>query len=116
MNWTQYLLEQTTVEELAEAVFSCAIDGCNGIYVGQCIGEVYGHLLTPEDCEVLAAGPDHEEYYDAWSEALDAIAFQYAGDTFRLHAGDSGDVFEVNQSIIDAWELATGQSFWDSIN
>jgi len=71
-------------------------DGASGIYIPQrfaeeCTGEGW-RGVTDEDRAILAAGPDHEHYWDAWSDVIDNAEFHSTdGAIYSLHQDD--DVF-----------------------
>lgn len=57
-------------------------DQCGEIAEDHC--EKWG--ISHEDAEILAAGPDHEFYWDTWDDVLDKAEFtDDNGDKYRLH-------------------------------
>ena len=49
--------------------FDLIADGCHGIYIPQFFAEHYPEWCAGEE-EILLAGPDHPEYWDAWDNVL----------------------------------------------
>jgi len=41
--------------------------------------------VTAEDWAILETGPDHEHYWDAWSEVCDSAIITDEGTTYRVH-------------------------------
>ena len=94
---------------------ACIVDGHHGIYCGQRVGsfisglqndahvqfEVVGddNHLCLEDLEILSAGPDHEHYCEAYSNAeASSWMLRQRGTSdnpveFIIVLGESGDVF-----------------------
>ena len=65
----------------------CLIDGANGIYVPQ----VFAQNFEPEkwgvDAETIAillAGPDHEQYWDAWGDVEGYVERDWDGKRWVL--------------------------------
>ena len=74
------------------------LDGNRGIYMpqafAQCADRTKWHGVSYEEWAILEAGPDHEQYWDVWADVCsNAIATDSNGYTFRIHLGESGDVF-----------------------
>ena len=81
------------VEPFAEC--ECLLDGHRGIYIPQNFAENHGEAwgVSEEDRSILLAGPDHEFYWDTWSDVLDTATLQYNGKTWHLH--QDSDLFAV---------------------
>lgn len=64
-----------------------------------------------EDWAILEAGPEHEQYWDAWHDVLDfAVWTDDHGDTWRLH--QDGDLWLVHTDAVynetaDTYEFPT---------
>lgn len=76
------------------------IDGAHGIYVPMAfIEQAQGWDLPQEAVEIVKAGPDHPDYWEAWVEILDSASFQGEEEhTWTLY--QDGDLFAVR----DDWE------------
>lgn len=83
-------------------------DGASGIYIPQRFAAETSrdHVtdVSDEDYAILEAGPDHEFYWDAWSDVLD-----YA----RITA-DDGTVYTLYQQDGDCWAIRDGAQFNES--
>ena len=53
----------------------CFLDSARGVYIPQNFAESINPAdwtgITPEDLDILRAGPEHEFYWDAWTSVLD---------------------------------------------
>lgn len=53
----------------------CFLDSARGVYIPRDFAELIDPAdwtgITPEDLDVLRAGPEHEFYWDAWTSVLD---------------------------------------------
>jgi hypothetical protein len=83
------------------------VDSHHGQYVPQVFAETIKRELFPsitaEDWAILEAGPDHESYWDAWS---DIEMSAETSDGVSLWSSE-GDLWAVNWSLIgDAEEIA----------
>ena len=71
-------------------------DGASGQYIPQrfaeeCTGPQW-HNVSEHDRAILAAGPEHDLYWEAWATVLDNAEFHANdGAVYRLHQDD--DVF-----------------------
>jgi hypothetical protein len=62
-----------------------------------------------EDLDILEAGPDHEHYWDAWSDVLDtAIIVDDHGREYRLDQTEHGDLNAVPRD----WEWIEEDDEW----
>lgn len=70
-----------------------------GIYVPQRFVENYDTSLwsniDPEDVATIEQGPDHEWYWEAWSNILDNATYQHDGRTYHLY--QDGDLYAIDQ-------------------
>lgn len=81
------------------------VDSHWGIYVPQRFAEIVtakGHRdlvtgVSPEDWEILMAGPEHEYYWDTWDDVLDNARVG----AFHLH--QDGDLWLVD------WDAMTDE-------
>ena len=64
-----------TVEQIAEQALDCVLDSARGIYIGQGLAKRFGEYLGEEDRDILLAGPDHELYFDTWSDVIDNTGY-----------------------------------------
>lgn len=77
----------------------CIIDGANGIYTPQAFATSYVVIGSEFDdaMTICASGPDHPDYWDAWSEITDAATVEgMSGIKWSVYLGESGDVFAVH--------------------
>lgn len=74
----------------------CFLDSARGIYIPQKFAEFIDPAdwtgIDAGDLDVLRAGPDAEDYWDAWQSVLD---YAETKDGAVLHTGESGDLFLV---------------------
>ena len=74
------------------------LDGHHGIYIPQIFAEQYPEWVKyDEDMEVLKAGPDHPEYWEAWDSVLGS---EYEGQ-FLITGEGGNDLFICSPSILD---------------
>lgn len=72
-------------------------DSASGQYIPQrfaeeCIGPIGWHNVSEDDRAILAAGPEHDLYWEAWETVLNNAEFHaHDGAVYRLHQDD--DVF-----------------------
>lgn len=52
--------------------------------------------IKPEDAEILASGPDHEFYWDAWDDVINYAVCTVDGNTYRLY--QDGDLWALCHS------------------
>ena len=96
------------IEALTSEHCSCLLGGNRGIYLPQCFAEEYGaaylravendHGDTSEaleNLEILKAGPDHEDYDDAWVSVLDFG---------RIDGTEGGSLWIFQDSDLFAWD------------
>jgi hypothetical protein len=83
-------------------------DSNRGIYIPQhfiesCTEGWSG--ISDENRAILAAGPEHEHYWDAWESVLDSARFKLAdGRVFSLH--QDGDLWAIAlDNLTDAERL-----------
>lgn len=79
------------------------IVGAHGVYVPMMFAEsevlTHGWVLPQEAMDILRAGPDHPDYWEAWCNVLNNAVLQAEPHTWELyHAG--GDLYAVR----DDWE------------
>lgn len=83
--------------------FDLVIDGYHGIYVPKFFAENYPSCMDGSERDILLAGPEHENYWDVWSDIQGSECWD--GDIWQ---GESGDVFIISnspmQALITAWE------------
>ena len=71
-------------------------DSNRGMYIPQHFAEACADRwenIMPDDLEVLLAGPDNPEYWDAWASVLDTA--QYMDGDYRYILWQDGDLFAV---------------------
>ena len=80
-----------------------------GQYVPQQFAENFtGWGILPADFQVLMQGPEHQEYWDVWSDVLNYATIEHEGISYRLHQdGDlwalsDWDIIDDNGQIFDA--------------
>ena len=83
--------------------FECVVDGSRGIYIPQFFAEHYPSCMDGSERDILLAGPEHENYWDVWSDIQGSECWD--GDIWQ---GESGDVFIISnspmQALVEAWE------------
>ena len=83
--------------------FVLAVDGSRGIYVPKFFAENYPSCMDGSERDILLAGPEHENYWDVWSDIQGRECWD--GDIWQ---GESGDIFILSdspmQALITAWE------------
>ena len=63
------------------------LSDARGVYIPRDFADFAEHWngVTPEDLEILRAGPDHQDYWDAWSMVtIDAHYVDSDGNVWRL--------------------------------
>jgi hypothetical protein len=86
---------EATMDENTEN-WMCIADGARGIYVPQFFAEMglKTEGVKAEDLAILAEGPDHEFYWEAWDDVLrDGVVILTDGQ--RCHLYQDGDLFLV---------------------
>lgn len=73
------------------------IDGHHGIYVPQVFAEKmnrdYVENVPEESWDILTEGPEHEHYWDVWTEVLDNARIRsHCGEGY-YHLWQDGDLF-----------------------
>lgn len=64
---------------------------------------------SQEDLDILESGPDHEYYWDAWSDVLDnALVVDDRGREYRLDQTEHGDLFAIPRD----WEWIESDEEW----
>jgi hypothetical protein len=78
-----------------------AIDGSWGIYIPQRFFERYPqfteHLNSDEDQAIIEQGPEHEHYWDVWTDFLDGFETAPTSDGYRWKLYQDGDVWFVRE-------------------
>jgi len=83
----------------------CYSDNARGIYIPQHFAETFNtgwSNIDQEDISILKQGPDHELYWDAWTEVLDNAKFEKDGNTWILY--QDGDLWCVCLNLMTAEE------------
>tara|TARA_A100000172_G_C3039190_1_gene109748 strand:+ start:358 stop:687 length:330 start_codon:yes stop_codon:yes gene_type:complete len=83
-------------------------DGARGQYVPQHFAEACAHWdnFSDADRAILLAGPGQIGddpgfgYWDTWCIVLDNATYTDGGHTWRLHPGESGDLFAVCDELM----------------
>ena len=83
--------------------FECIVDGHHGQYVPMVYANNYPSCMDGSERDILLAGPEHENYWDVWSDIQGSEC--WTGDIWQ---GESGDVFIISdspmQALVEAWE------------
>lgn len=74
------------------------VNGAHGVYVPrqfvlEYLWDQWG--VDEDDAKILKAGPDHDEYWEAWDAVLNDAALVVDGKAWSLHQGESGDLFAI---------------------
>lgn len=96
------------------------LDGARGVYIPQIFaqmietGQITGEV-DPETLAVLKAGPDHEEYFEAWDELIwESLYYKDSeGQVFQIERNDEGDLFAV-YPLPDECVIFTLPAHWAS--
>lgn len=87
--------------EKNEGKIDCILDGQHGIYIPQLFAKLYPEFVNGEDKEILIAGPEHEQYWDAWDDVLNYAEWKDdEGNKWTLYQND--DLFAVREDF--EWE------------
>ncbi len=72
-----------------------------GVYIPQQFAENFeGWGILPQDFQILRQGPDHEQYWDVWSDVLIYASIEHEGEVYRLH--QDGDLWALSDwDIVD---------------
>jgi hypothetical protein len=67
-----------------------------GVYIPRDFADFGAHWdgVTAEDLEILAVGPDHEHYWDAWDAVLGAATYIDGNDNV-WHLSQDGDLWAI---------------------
>ncbi len=83
--------------------FDLIVDGHHGQYVPMVFTKLYPSYMEGSERDILLAGPEHENYWDVWSDIQGSECWD--GDIWQ---GESGDVFIISnspmQALVEAWE------------
>ena len=83
--------------------FTRVVDGHHGQYVPMVYAKNYPSCMDGSERDILLAGPEHENYWDVWSDIQGSEC--WTGDIWQ---GESGDVFIISdspmQALVEAWE------------
>jgi hypothetical protein len=81
-------------------------DGARGVYIPRDFAnEIVRECVSGVDAEtfaILEAGPDHESYWDAWSDVLDRATLTVGGHSYTLH--QDGDLWALDAERMDVEE------------
>ena len=73
------------------------LDGNRGIYIprdfAECIKREHVENVSAEQWAILDAGPDHEFYWDAWTEVLDGAVLTDPVTAVRYTLWQDGDLW-----------------------
>ena len=76
-------------------------DGARGVYIPQFFAESVKREcvenVSDEDWAILAAGPDHELYWDVWTSVLDNAVLTGPSDGRKLTLWQDGDLWLVGE-------------------
>lgn len=80
-------------------------DSARGIYIPQHFAETASDQwdnVTDEDRAVLRAGPEHPQYWDAWSDVLDNATYTVTadGETYTWRLWQNGDLFATCDALM----------------
>lgn len=94
--------------------FEMLVDSHHGIYVPQVFAEtvrrdLFGETISAEEWDILAAGPDHPQYWECWhdvemsAETADGISLYKDGDLWAVNwslIGDQDDIAEIGSQAL----------------
>lgn len=91
-------------EEVEEFDSACIVDGHHGIYVPQLFCQRYEIAgdISREDWGICLAGPDHENYWEAWDEILSCWRAEETdgmGNVFEVFLQHDQDLFQCRRFI-----------------
>jgi len=101
--------EEEEEEENAPAKMDLLCDSHHGVYIPQIMGERMAAAgwqgLEPDDLQTLAAGPDHEWYWDSWDRILNNAEWRDpdTGETWRLL--QDGDLWAYTGELPDGFDF-----------
>ena len=85
---------------------TCIVDGYHGVYVPQMFLRKFDYKeWNVKRVDALELGsPGNEFYWETWDAVLNNATFiDTRRHTWRLHSGDSGDLFAVDCGLHDEW-------------
>ena len=76
----------------------CLLDGARGQFLPQAYAQHYRHVggiygIDDDAWDILAVGPEHEQYWDTWADVLDTAELHSNEGTFTLH--QDGDLYAI---------------------
>ena len=76
-----------------------------GVYIPRDFADFGAHWdgVKAEDLEILAAGPEHEHYWDAWDAVLGAATYTDGNDNV-WHLSQDGDLWAYCEELMTAEE------------
>lgn len=84
-----------------EAEMTCLFDGASGVYIPQQFADEISRKcvegVSDEDYETLAAGPEHEWYWETWNDVLDNAVLTEPSTGRRYTMHQDGDVFLIEE-------------------
>ena len=84
------------LEETEPKAIMCLLDGARGIYIPQAFVTCYDPIawhVSADDVAILEAGPDHEDYWEAWDDVLREAYYDDERGHWTLE--QDGDLFAV---------------------
>jgi len=84
------------LEETEPKATMCLLDGARGIYIPQSFARWCSPAswhVGPNDVLILEAGPDHEDYWEAWDDVLRTAYYDDERGHWTLE--QDGDLFAV---------------------
>jgi|TARA_Y100000310_G_scaffold221219_1_gene222754 hypothetical protein len=103
---------------LLDSIASCVVSSQAGIYGAQSfvfhyrqqLSELLGTQLTSDTIDIIDAGPDHEDYFDAWDEIEQLDAIVVGGRRYSVCCRE-GDIFLIDLERLE--QLDDTDKFWD---
>lgn len=94
-------------QEWAEENMDCVLDGARGIYIPQAWAQLYNPpAAAATDTDLMESwkllqddGPDHDLYWDAWDDVMNAYTLD--ADGFTLY--QNGDLFMLTAEIPEGY-------------
>lgn len=82
------------------------VNDSHGIYIAQTFCKAYYAYITnmdkvKEDFDICLAGPDHEDYFEAWDDLMNNVEFTNdKGERYSVgNLGEGGDLWAIPEGF-----------------